>query len=167
MSLLLAALEISLVRVSIRVPFHGLTLAYFLSFILSNSFHISLAVLLRYRSPHVFSLGCPYHPFILHYQAILLLLCSRGRGLSPPLATRSRVFSRCAHNFALPLELLLVRSPLLKKSMFVSSPVLSDMLKSRTCSCIAASFQPHCVRRVYRVRHVGHRLGNLSILYAR
>lgn len=31
-----------------------------------------------------------------------------------------------------PLGLLLVRSPLLKKSTFVSSPVLSDMLKSGT-----------------------------------
>jgi len=56
-------------------PINGLIPTYFLSFILHNSFQLSLAVLFRYRSPRVFSLGCTYHPFILHYQAILLF-CS-------------------------------------------------------------------------------------------
>jgi len=58
-------------------PIYGLTPMYFLSFILLNSFQLSLAVLFRYRSLPVFSLGCSYHPFILHYQAILLFLAPR------------------------------------------------------------------------------------------
>lgn len=65
---------------------------------------------------------------------------------------------------SLPLELFLVRSPLLKKSMFVSFPVLIDMLKSRTYSCISASFQHHTMLCDYRVLHVGHRIESLSIL---
>lgn len=88
------------------------------------------------------------------------------RGLSPLSAPLSIGFSRSLHyNCVLPLELFLVRSPLLKKSKFVSSPVLIDMLKFRTYSCIAASLQSHGMRHVYRILYVGHRLGNLSILY--
>jgi hypothetical protein len=48
----LAIPEISLVRVSIRVLSNRLKLMYFQSFILSNYFQLSLAVLLCYRSPH-------------------------------------------------------------------------------------------------------------------
>lgn len=140
---------------------------YFLSFILPNCFQLSLAVLLCYRPLRVFSLGCSYHPFILHYQAILLFQLSDSRGLSPPPAPLSIGFLRLPHNFALPLELFLVRSPLLKKSKFVSLPVLSDMLKFRTCPCISAPFQPRSVHCDSRVLYVGHRLENLSILYMR
>lgn len=46
----LAIMEISLVRVSIRVLLHRLNLMYFLYFILYKFFQISLAVLLCYRS---------------------------------------------------------------------------------------------------------------------
>jgi len=41
------------------------------------------------------------------------------------------------HSKSLPLELFLVQSPLLEKSMFVSFPVFNDMLKSKTYSCIS------------------------------
>lgn len=138
---------------------------YFLSFILSNYFHISLAVLLCYRSPLVFSLGCPYHPFTLHYQAMLLL---RKTSCPWAITTTGSSFHRIfqvSYNFKLPLELLLVRSPLLKKSKFVSSPVLTDMLKSRTYSCMSASFQPHALQHAYRILYVGLRQRNLSIPY--
>lgn len=87
------------------------------------------------------------------------------RGLSPLLAPLSIGSRISLHNFLLPLELLLVRSPLLKKSMFVSSPVLSDMLKLRTCSCISAQLQTHNFHCVYRILYVGPRLKSLSILY--
>jgi hypothetical protein len=89
-----------------------------------------------------------------------------SRGLSPPLAPLSMALRRLVHNFALPLELLLVRSPLLEKSMFVSFPVLIDMLKFGTCSYIPVSLQPHNMRCAYRILYVGHRSENLSILYA-
>lgn len=143
-------------------PINGLLPSYFLSFILSNSFHPSLAVLLRYRSLSLFSLRCPYHPFILHYQAILLVLLSTPVGshhLWLPFPWDSPVLPQ----LLLPLELLLVRSPLLQKSTFVSSPVLTDMLKSRTYSCISASFQHHALLPDCRVLHVGHRPESLSI----
>lgn len=88
------------------------------------------------------------------------------RGLSPHNAPLSIGFSSLLYyNFVLPLELFLVRSPLLKKSKFVSSPVLNDMLKFRTYSCIAASLQTFGMRQIYRILYVGPRLGNLSILY--
>lgn len=95
------------------------------------------------------------------YSSIQLAL----RGLSPPLAPLSIGFSSHSYNYILPLELLLVRSPLLKKSKFVSSPVLTDMLKSRTYSCISASFQPHVLPHDYRILYVGRRQRNLSIPY--
>jgi len=65
----------------------------------------------------------------------------------------------------LPLELFPLRSPLLRKSMFVSSPVLTDMLKFRTYSCVSASFQPRRMHGAYRIRYVGLRPENLSIPY--
>lgn len=148
-------------------PINGLILMYFLYFILYNYFQLSLAVLFCYRSLFVFSFRCSYHLFILHYQTILLFQLSDYRGLSPPMALFSKRFYRHLYNFTLPLELFLVRSLLLKKSKFVSFPVLNDMLKFRTYSCISASFQPHNIHCDYRILYVGHRLENLSILYMR
>lgn len=80
-------------------PTCGLIPMYFLYFILFNFFHLSLAVLLRYRPLLVFSLGCSYHPFILHYQAILLCLLTAYRGLSPPPAPLSIGSYPHIHNF--------------------------------------------------------------------
>ena len=55
----------------------------------------------------------------------------------------------------LPLRygLLPVRSPLLGKSKFVSSPALIDMLKFRAFLVVPHSFRTHAVLRAYRVRH--------------
>lgn len=87
------------------------------------------------------------------------------RGLSPLLAPLSIGSPPAIYNSTLPLELLLVRSPLLKKSTFVSSPVLSDMLKSRTYSCISAPLQPRGLHHAYRILYVVPRMTSLSILY--
>lgn len=105
--------------------------------------------------------------FILHYQTILLFHLSDFCGLSPPVVLLSIRFLSLSYNFTLPLELFLVRSLLLKKSKFVSFPVLIDMLKFRTYSCISALFQPHNMHCDYRILYVGLRLENLSILYMR
>lgn len=59
---------------------------------LVRPFHSSLAVLVRYRTPHVFSLGCVYHPFALHYQAALL----DPRACSGALTRCGRAFHRVA-----------------------------------------------------------------------
>lgn len=87
------------------------------------------------------------------------------RGLSPLLAPLSIGLSTVIYNSILPLELILVRSPLLKKSMFVSFPVLNDMLKLRTYSCISASFQSRDIHHDYRILYVVSRLLSQSILY--
>lgn len=158
----LAAMEISLVRVSIRVLYIGLASS---TFCLSSypSFFI-------FPSRYFFAIGLPLylaldaHTTRSHcttkqcYSSALRL-----RGLSPPMAPLSIGFLHAPHNRSLPLELLPVRSPLLGKSKFVSSPVLTDMLKSRTCPCISAPLQPHAVRRVCRILYVGPRPGSLSI----
>jgi len=159
----LAAMEISLVRVSIRVLYIGLASS---TFCLSSytSFFI-------FPSRYFFAIGLPmYLALDAHttpsycttkqYYSSSLLLCARAVTASGSSFHR---IPQDLHNRTLPLELLPVRSPLLGKSKFVSSPVLTDMLKSRTSSCIAASLQPHAVRRVCRILYVGPRPGSLSI----
>jgi len=62
-----------------------------------RSFHISLAVLLRYRSPPVFCLRCSCHRFVLHYQTALLV----PRACSGAVTRSGRAFHRvccCRHN---------------------------------------------------------------------
>ena len=115
----------------------------------TRPFHISLAVLLRYRTPRVFSLGCCYHPFALHYQAALLV----PRACSGALTRCGRAFHRVHNTFCattpegLPPGLFPVRSPLLRKSTFVSFPGLSDMLKSGPSSCAARIIRSAAVAR--------------------
>lgn len=104
-------------------------------FIRHAAFQTSLAVLLRYRTRRVFSLGCACHPFALRNQAALLVprACP---GLSPAPAPHSSGFcARATTRLRLPPGLLPVRSPLLWESTFVSPPALSDMLKSGACPC--------------------------------
>ena len=79
-------------------PIYGLLPSYFLSFILSNSFHLSLAVLFRYRSLSLFSFGCSYHPFILHYQAILLFLFCISVGYHHPSGSSFHRILYCSYN---------------------------------------------------------------------
>lgn len=57
---------------------------------LMRPFHSSLAVLIRYRTPPVFSLRCSCHPFALHYQATLLA----PRASSGALTRCGRAFHR-------------------------------------------------------------------------
>ncbi|KAI5163270.1 hypothetical protein NEAUS03_2266 [Nematocida ausubeli] len=95
-------------------------------------FRSSLALLVRYRTPRVFSLGCVYHPFALHYQAALLVPRARAGAVTRAGAAFQRLASHAPQRRSLPMGLLPVRSPLLRESTFVSSPVLTDMLKSGT-----------------------------------
>lgn len=63
-------------------------------------------------------------------------------GLSPALAALSIAFAASATTpCGLPLGLLPVRSPLLGKSLLVSFPALSDMLKSGACSCTVCTIR--------------------------
>lgn len=75
-------------------PSPRLTLLYFHCFTLKKRlFHISLAVLLRYRSPAVFSLRCCYHLFALHYQTALLF----PRRVSGAITRSGPAFHRIVH----------------------------------------------------------------------
>jgi len=65
------------------------------------SFHISLALLLRYRPRSVFSLRCLYHRFALRYQAALLVPRTRP-GLSPASAPLSSGFGAPSRNASRP-----------------------------------------------------------------
>jgi len=120
-----------LVRVSIR----GRGLGVLCTFTFHRRvpcFRSSLALLVRYRTPRVFSLGCVYHPFALHYQAALLVPRARAGAVTRAGAAFQRLASHAPQRRSLPVGLLPVRSPLLRESTFVSSPVLTDMLKSGT-----------------------------------
>lgn len=139
---------------------------YFQYFILYNYFQLSLAVLFCYRSPHNIQLQMlipPIHTALPNNTTLPLYLSTVGYHHILLLFPQDSRFS--IYKLELPLELFLVRSPLLKKSKFVSSPVLNDMLKLRTYSCISASLQTHDIHHVYRILYVGLRLWNLSILY--
>jgi len=107
----------------------------------------------------IFSFRCLYHLFILHYQTILLFhYIFLPWAITTYCSSFHRILESLYTNPLLPLELFLVRSPLLKKSKFVSSPVLNDMLKLRTYSYISVSLQTHDIHHVYRILYVGLRL---------
>jgi len=85
----------------------------------------------------IFSLGCSYHPFALHYQTALLIPRVRCRAITRSGSAFHQISRYNTHTTlitSLPSGLILVRSPLLKKSAFVSFPGLTDMLKSRPSS---------------------------------
>lgn len=93
----------------------------------------------------IFSLGCFYHPFALHYQAVLLLLPHHiisHRGYHPHrLCIPTDLIQSVTTPAGLPLGLFPVRSPLLQESAFVSFPGLNDMLKSGPSSCCHSIIQ--------------------------
>ena len=118
--------------------------------------HPSLAVLVPYRSPAVFSLRWPQPPL---------------RAALPNSTTRPHAPQRDSHPLRcprpgslrlalqraprLPPGLLPFRSPLLGKSSLVSSPPSSDMLKSKGSSCAPRPRTPALARArraAYRVR---------------
>lgn len=115
----------------------------------------------------VFSLRCFHHRFALHYQAALLYPSLLTSGLSPALAPLSiGSFVRWLTMLpCLPLGLLPVQSPLLRKSLLVSSPVLIDMLKSRTLSSTLYLLEPQCFALPFAFYRVRHRHRNLVIPY--
>jgi hypothetical protein len=84
-----------------------------------------------------------YHHFTLHYQAGLLAPAHRATGLSPSAAPLSGGFALSAYNSAcrLPCGLFPVHSPLLRKSLLVSFPPFSDMLKSEGLSATPWLFE--------------------------
>jgi len=136
-------------------------------FIPHGAFQTSLAVLLRYRTRSVFSLGCSCHPFALRNQTALLLprACP---GLSPASAPHSRKGSpaRATTRLRLPPGLLPVRSPLLRESTFVSPPALNDMLKSGAYPCANAhhSGRGHC-QPPFAYMRARHRQAGQSVPY--
>lgn len=159
-----------MVRVSIRVLYIGLFLctfclsSYASFFIFPSRYFFAIGLLI------IFSFGCLYHPFILHYQAILLLqlVTSMGYHHLWLLFPGDSFMSFTLQLIKLPLELIPVRSPLLRKSKFVSFPALNDMLKFRAYSYITMHYYNyHNLHYVYRILYVGHRLRNLSIPYIR
>lgn len=128
----LAAHMHSLVRVSRRGQPVG-----------SRQFHAAPSRDASFLSRYLSAIGLPLylafdgrdHRFTLHYQAGLLAHCAPLRG-----STLSGCCIRpLPHNSVarLPWGLLPVRSPLLQKSLLVSSPPSSDMLKSKGSSAAA------------------------------
>lgn len=106
-------------------------------------------------SRYFFSIGLPlylaldahHHHFALHYQAGLLPPASldtqphQATGLKPSQARLSCRFARPVKKttrsppgLQLPFGLIPVHSPLLQKSLLVSSPPFNDMLKSKGSS---------------------------------
>lgn len=114
----------------------------------------------------VFSLRCFHHRFALHYQAALLRPFASVRGSHPPWPCFPSGSHVCATTpEGLPPGLLPFQSPLLRKSAFVSSLVLSDMLKSRTSSGTTRLFEPHSSGAPIASVRVRHRRQSLVIPY--
>lgn len=119
----------------------------------------------------VFSFGCSYHPIHTALPSNTTpLICSVYMGYHHLwlLFPGDSFIQSTLQLIKLPLELFLVRSPLLQKSMFVSFPALIDMLKFRAYSYIKMYYYNyHNLHCVYRILYVGHRLRNQSIPYIR
>lgn len=115
---------------------------------------VSFTVLIRYRSPAVFSLGRLQPPF----DAALPNSATRSNapqtGVSPSVPAPCRATARPAHNYLaiLPSGLLRLRSPLLPKSPLLSSPPSIDMLKSKGLPNTTYSIRDR-VRRAVTTRY--------------
>ncbi|KAI5158470.1 hypothetical protein NEPAR06_2546, partial [Nematocida parisii] len=96
------------------------------------SFLLSLAVLLLYRPTRVFCLRWPAPPFGVPSHARLLFPLRAPRtGVPPSLRGRPRLFRSALRRTPPQVRrgLFPFRSPLLRKSVFVSFPPRTDMLK--------------------------------------
>lgn len=122
---------------------------------------LSFALLVCYRSSTIFSLWWSLPPFALHYQTGVLSKISCLTGLSPcvGLYPKSLIYSIYNTN-SLPYGLLSVHSPLLRKSLLVSSPPSNDMLKFKGCSIM---YRYNLFENLYKLRYI-QRIAHICVL---
>lgn len=96
-----------------------------------SAFLLSLAVLLRYRPAPLFSLRWAAPPLHRPRPSTATPPARCATGLPPSPAERPARFCAAGTPPAVRRGLLPFRSPLLRESVFVSSPPRTDMLKSR------------------------------------